>query len=144
MSEINCPLCVNIQRLKDYLLAPDEVMFFDWLIIKQRYFKYKPFFYQAERILKETRIKRRSLERIVKRFSAMEILVASVCGKPNGVGATMYYYVDFTKIIDRLSEIIDADSDASKEFQNYFKHLAMQSAEEYGKNFFIINGRICL
>ena len=37
------PLCTNVLRLLDYRMAPDELILFDWLVVKQIAFKYKPF-----------------------------------------------------------------------------------------------------
>ena len=39
------PLCINVLRLLNYRLAPDELILFDWLTVKQISFKYKPFHY---------------------------------------------------------------------------------------------------
>lgn len=42
--KIEAPMCVNIVRLQDYLLPPDEVVLFDWLLVKQCYvFHHKKF-----------------------------------------------------------------------------------------------------
>lgn len=54
MKPKNCPLCVNIQRLELYLLAPDEVIFFDWLVIKQSIvFQFKPFITNRKELRKK-------------------------------------------------------------------------------------------
>ena len=43
--KIEAPMCVNIVRLQDYLLPPDEVVLFDWLLVKQCYvFHHKSFY----------------------------------------------------------------------------------------------------
>ena len=48
LSKIEAPMCINVVRLRDYLLAPDEVVLFDWLLVKQAYvFHFKPFYYFA-------------------------------------------------------------------------------------------------
>lgn len=136
MKPKNCPLCVNIQRLELYLLAPDEVIFFDWLVIKQSIvFQFKPFYYQSERIEKETRIKRRCLERIIKRFTAMGILFTDIRAKPNGVGCARYFNLSFTQILNRLPEIIDCESDAMKEFETYFSELKQSALNAYDKTY---------
>lgn len=125
------PLCVNISRLKNYLLAPDEAIMFDWLVIKQSaVFGYKWFFYSQERIRQETRIKRSSLERIIKRFHAMGILSFETRQKPNEVGRTRFFRMNFDKCSQKLSEIIDtSNSDVTKVFKRYFDALARAQAK---------------
>ena len=48
------PLCINVLRLLNYRLAPDELILFDWLTVKQISFKYKPFHYSQARVEEET------------------------------------------------------------------------------------------
>ncbi|MEY8552812.1 hypothetical protein AALJ87_04855 [Bacteroides uniformis] len=43
LSAPEIPLCINVLRLLNYRLAPDELILFDWLTVKQISFKYKPF-----------------------------------------------------------------------------------------------------
>ena len=130
-----CPLCTNIKRLEAYLLAPDEVIFFDWLTIKQSaIFGYKTFYYPFHRIHKETRIKRCSLDRIIKRFEAIGILTTETRQKPNEVGRTKYYRMNFAEVVKRLPEIIDCNHESAKSFKAYFNALArMQTKAERGK-----------
>ena len=45
LSAPEIPLCINVLRLLNYRLAPDELILFDWLTVKQISFKYKPFHY---------------------------------------------------------------------------------------------------
>ena len=120
-----CPLCVNIKRLATYLLADDEVILFDWLTIKQSLiFGYKPFYYSLERIEKETRLKRRRIERVIKRFCAMGMLQVETYNKTDSPGRTRYFRMDFNGVVEKLPEIIDQDKEAAKEFYLYFKTLA--------------------
>ena len=49
LSKIEAPMCINVVRLRDYLLAPDEVVLFDWLLVKQAYvFHFKPFWLNGQ------------------------------------------------------------------------------------------------
>ena len=47
LSAPEIPLCINVLRLLNYRLAPDELILFDWLTVKQISFKYKPFHYSC-------------------------------------------------------------------------------------------------
>lgn len=126
---MNCPLSVNIQRLEAYLLAPDEVILFDWLVIKQSaVFKYKWFYYSHERIKEETRIKRNCFERIIKRFCAMGILLTETRPKPNEQGRARFFRVEFAEISRKLNEIIDKNNAMHKTFKTYFAALARKQA----------------
>ena len=57
LSAPEIPLCINVLRLLNYRLAPDELILFDWLTVKQISFKYKPFHYSQARVEEETRIR---------------------------------------------------------------------------------------
>ena len=50
LSAPEIPLCINVLRLLNYRLAPDELILFDWLTVKQISFKYKPFHYSQARV----------------------------------------------------------------------------------------------
>lgn len=120
-----CPLCVNISRLGAYLLPPDEVIFFDWAVTKSAMvFNFKPFFYSQERIEKETRIKRRTLERIIKRFTAFGILEIETRMKPGNIGHSRYFNVNFAEVVKRLPELIDSTHQHYEAMQLYFIALA--------------------
>lgn len=131
----HCPLCVNIQRLATYLLADDEVILFDWLTIKQSLiFGYKPFYYSLERIEKETRLKRRRIERVIKRFCAMGMLQTETCQKSDSPGRVRYFRMNFQRVVEKLPEIIDQERDTASEFNRYFKALAnLQIRADKGK-----------
>ena len=131
----HCPLCVNIQRLASYLLADDEVILFDWLTVKQSLvFGYKPFYYSLDRIEKETRLKRRRIERVIKRFCAMGLLQVATSQKLDSPGRVRYFRMNFRGVIGKLPEIIDQESDNAEDFKRYFKALAnIQERAERGK-----------
>lgn len=125
----NCPLCTNILRLGAYLLAPDEVIFFDWLTMKQVSFGEKYgydtwFYYSYDRILSETRIKRTRLEVMIKRFQGMGILNVETRAKPNEVGRTRFFRMAFDGVKQKLPEIIDQGNDAARAFREYFSALS--------------------
>ena len=108
LSAPEIPLCINVLRLLNYRLAPDELILFDWLTVKQISFKYKPFHYSQARVEEETRIRRTRQEVIIKQFSALGFLKTDI--KVNSVtrGRVRYYSVDFSVLadVDVLVEII--------------------------------------
>ena len=112
LSAPEIPLCINVLRLLNYRLAPDELILFDWLTVKQISFKYKPFHYSQARVEEETRIRRTRQEVIIKQFSALGFLKTDI--KVNSVtrGRVRYYSVDFSVLadVDVLVEIIMINS----------------------------------
>ena len=100
LSAPEIPLCINVLRLLNYRLAPDELILFDWLTVKQISFKYKPFHYSQARVEEETRIRRTRQEVIIKQFSALGFLKTDI--KVNSVtrGRVRYYSVDFSVLAD--------------------------------------------
>lgn len=124
------PLCTNILRLQSYLLSPDEVMLFDWLIVKQISFKYKDFHYSQSRIEEETRIKRTRQEAIIKQFCALGFLKPEV--KMNKVtrGKVRYFRVDFKTLSDKkiLCQVIDEEKTLFKDYLRFIAyHATIQS-----------------
>lgn len=123
------PLCINVLRLLDYRLAPDELILFDWLTVKQIAFKYKPFHYSQSRVEEETRIRRTRQEVIIKKFSDLGFLKTDI--KVNSVtrGRVRYYSVDFSVLADAdvLWEIILPKTLLFRDFLTYFAyHATMQ------------------
>lgn len=66
------PLAVNFKKLRKYNFQRagiDEILFFEWLIVKQKSFgDQNEFFYQTNRVIKEIGIKRSRLETIKSKF----------------------------------------------------------------------------
>lgn len=120
------PLCTNVLRLLDYHMAPDELILFDWLVVKQIAFKYKPFHYSQARVEEETRIRRTRQEVIIKQFSALGFLKTDI--KVNSVtrGRVRYYSVDFSVLADAdvLLELIVLGSTLFRNLLSYFNYHA--------------------
>ena len=121
------PLCTNVLRLLDYRMAPDELILFDWLVVKQIAFKYKPFHYSQARVEEETRIRRTRQEVIIKQFSGLGFLKTDI--KVNSVtrGRVRYYSVDFSVLADAdvLLELIVLGSTLFRNFLSYFDYHAI-------------------
>ena len=98
LSKIEAPMCINVVRLRDYLLAPDEVVLFDWLLVKQAYvFHFKPFYYSQRRVESETRIARRRFETMVRQFKDQGWLWSEVRQKGPEQGSVRHYAVDYRR-----------------------------------------------
>lgn len=123
-NEPMCPLCTNVLRMHDYLLAPDEIAIFDSLVIKAISFRYKPFFYSQKRMEKETRVKRTRYEAIIKKFENWEIIQTYVDRMPNTEGQIRYFYVDFHKLSqpEILAHIVNETSTLFLLTQEYMAH----------------------
>ncbi|MCC8188758.1 MAG: hypothetical protein LIP08_15010 [Bacteroides sp.] len=96
------PLSININRLRYYLLAPDEAILFDWLVVKQISFKYVDFHYSQLRIERETRIKRSRLESILTRFARDGFLATEVRTNPTTKGQVRYFRVSLCRLADAI------------------------------------------
>ena len=96
------PLCINVIRLQSYLLAPDEVILFDWFVVKQVAFKYQDFHYSQARIEEETRIKRTRQNMIISLFKEMGFLTSQVRENKETRGRVSYFKVDFEILANKI------------------------------------------
>ena len=58
------PLAINIRKLQRYnysYFGCEEVVFFEYMVVKGNAFKHKPFYHSSETIFNETSIKKQSL-----------------------------------------------------------------------------------
>ena len=60
----------------------ETAILFEWFIIKMTSFKFLEFFYSINRITKETGIKRRRIERIIKWFQEENVVIVTIKGVP--------------------------------------------------------------
>ena len=120
------PLCTNIIRLQSYLLSPDEVVLFDWFVVKQISFKYKDFHYSQARIEEETRIKRTRQDVIIKHFCKMGFLTTEVKKNPATSGKVRYFSVHFSVLAhpNMLCLIINNSKPQFKDFMEYMAYHA--------------------
>ena len=129
------PLCTNIIRLQSYLLAPDEVILFDWFIVKQIAFKYIDFHYSQSRIEEETRIKRVRQDAIIKRFTEWGFLMPEVRINRVTRGKVRFFRVDFGVLAQTevLCRVIDNNKELFKDylrFMQYHAQIQVQDAEQ--------------
>ena len=123
------PLCVNTIRIQNYLLPPDEVIMFDWLLIKSISFGYVEFHYSQSRIEKEIRIKRTRQDKIISLFQELKFLTVSVKEFSYSKGRVKHFHVSFDVLSDKdvLSEIIDSESSI---FNNFISFMEYHSSEQ--------------
>ena len=116
------PYCTNIINAQHYKLKPDEMLFFEWLLVKYEAFGCKEFYYSLARIEKETRIARRRHEAIIKKFSEMQFLACQV--KPPALadkGRVMYYNLDLRSLSGCLDDMMEEP--LLSKFKGYLKFL---------------------
>ena len=126
--KIEAPMCVNIVRLQDYLLPPDEVVLFDWLLVKQCYvFHHKSFYYSQRRVEKETRIGRRRFETIVQKFKEQGWLWSEVAPSGTRRSAVRRYLVFYDAIARILPKLVRYDTGTYALYKNYLAKMLQKS-----------------
>lgn len=126
------PLCTNILRLQSYLLSPDEVVLFDWFIVKQISFRYKDFHYSQSRIEEETRIKRSRQDAIMKQFCSLGFLKPEVRVNKVTRGKVKYFNVDFNVLSNAniLSQVIDQNQPLFKDYLFFLEYHANRQYQD--------------
>ena len=133
--KIEAPMCVNIVRLQDYLLPPDEVVLFDWLLVKQCYvFHHKSFYYSQRRVEKETRIGRRRFETIVQKFKEQGWLWSEVVPSGTRRSAVRRYLVFYDAIARILPKLVRYDTGTYTLYKNYLAKM-LQMSKAVGEKF---------
>lgn len=98
------PHAVNILKLQRYnfnFFSLEEVVFFEYLIVKARSFKFKQFYHSTSTISGEIGIKRTKLESIIKKFGEMGILHVELKGYPQ----VKHFTVNFERVAFFLPQI---------------------------------------
>ena len=117
------PLAINIQKLQRYnydYFNCEEVVFFEYIVVKGMAFKKKTeFFHSSETIRKETGIKKHSLNSIISRFEDLGIISTEIKGMPR----VKHFKVHFPKIVELLPKIYQL-SENGKLYSNFSKHLS--------------------
>jgi hypothetical protein len=123
--------CTNIIRLQDYLLPPDEVIFFDWLVVKEISFKYVQFNYSEKRIEEETRIKRSRQEKIEEKFKQLGFLETEVKLNKRISSHIRYFYMNLVTLYreDVLSSVIRRGSNYFHDWLEYLYYHASRQNE---------------
>jgi hypothetical protein len=98
------PTSVNILKLQRYnfkFFSLEEVVFFEYLIVKAKAFGFGQFYHSTETISSQTGIKRTKLDTIIGKFDKLGILRVEVKGFPK----VKWFHVDFERIHALLAQI---------------------------------------
>lgn len=110
----------------------EEVVFFEYLVIKGQAFKFKPFFYSNRRITEETGIRKAALATIIKKFQGYGIIDVEVKGFP----LVQYFTVNYREILKKLPDFYQLSengkllSDNGKLLSEFYQPLSENSQEK--------------
>lgn len=124
---VSMPLAINIMRFQNYnfkFFATDEVVMFEYLIVKAVSFKHRVFYHSSNTINNETGIKRNRENSILERFeNDLKIVTVKVTGMPQ----VKHFKVHFHKFVPLLRKIYQFNkfsAENRKLLVDYFKSLA--------------------
>lgn len=129
------PLAINVLKLGRYnfdFFTCEEVVLFEYLIVKGIAFNKKQFYHSGETIRKETGIKEHSLGSITKKFKKLGIISTEVKGMPR----VTHYSVNYEKIIDLLPKIFKDDDNGiqlpeiKEQFSDFLELLPENTQEK--------------
>ena len=130
------PLAVNIRKLQRYnfnFFSLEEVVFFEYLVVKAPLFKFQEFYHSTATIAKEIGIKRSKLESIINKFGKMGLLKVEVKGFPK----VKHFTVNFEKISFYLPQIYQSaengklSADMSKLLVDFYNVLVDSYKQKY-------------
>ena len=124
---VKLPYSVIMNKLEHYLLPPDEVVFFEWLIEKHVYFgRQEKFHYAQRRIENETRIKRRRLDAIIRKFEEMGFVSTRIEALGTQPKVT-YFYVNISCMFRNLGRVIDSKTEYYREWDYYLYEVLFEN-----------------
>ncbi|WP_339660033.1 hypothetical protein [Croceibacter atlanticus] len=129
------PLAINIQKLQRYnydYFNCEEVVLFEYLVIKGMAFKSRvDFYHSSETIRKETGIKKHSLRSIISRFESLGIISTEIKGMPR----VKHFQVHFPKIVELFPKIYHSSENGqlSAEFSKHLFDFFHPLVENYQK-----------
>ena len=98
------PMSINILKLQRYnfnFFKLDEVVFFEYIVVKAQAFGFGQFYHSTATIEKETGLKRHKLDSIIAKFKKLGILNIELKGFPT----VKHFTVNFTIIKSLLPQI---------------------------------------
>ena len=120
------PLAIIILNLQNYnfdFFDLDEVVFFEWLIVKGKAFHFKEFFYSGIRIKDETGIKKDALNSILTRFVNLGIVSIRKFGYPPVSHFTVHYDVMLT-LVPQFADSRKSNEEFRQRFADFLQTLA--------------------
>lgn len=122
------PMAVNIRKLQRYnfsFFTLEEVVFFEYLVVKAPLFKFREFYHSTATVAKEIGIKRSKLASIINKFGKMGMLKVEIKGFPK----VKHFTVNFEKIRFFLPQIYQSaengklSADMSKLLVDFYNSL---------------------
>lgn len=127
MGNDELPFCVNFKKCEAYLLPPDEMVLFEWLLFKQNSFGVgNSFYYTRKRIESDTKINRRRQDAIFAKFEGMGFLKRELQIKSGKNSATYHFRIEYEilKNDNVLSQILDIETFVYIDMQRYLEKCA--------------------
>ncbi|MFY7742322.1 MAG: hypothetical protein ACOVQR_06730 [Flavobacterium sp.] len=130
------PLALNVLKLQRYnfnYFSCEEVVFFEYILVKSIAFKQKSFYHSSETIFKETGIKKHALSSIIKRFVELGYLTVEVKGMPK----VKHFLANHVRIYEDVALIYLLEEngkplyDFRKLLSDYFQPLVKTYQEKY-------------
>ena len=136
------PLAINIKKLQRYnynYFCCEEVILFEYLVVKGKSFKFKPFYHSSETIFKETGIKKHSLNTILKRFKELGYISIEVKGMPK----VKHFTVHYPKIQEDLAKIYLLEENGKQlyEFRQLLTEYYLTLTENYQEKYIKKNSK---
>ncbi len=132
------PMAVNIQKLQRYnfnFFSLEEVIFFEYLVVKGRAFLFKPFYHSSSTIASETGIKRNKLESIIKKFQALQLIKVELKGYPK----VKYFLVNYSilpSLFDKIYQFAENGKltvENRKLLDDFYKPFVDSYKKKYNK-----------
>ena len=120
----NVPLAINQNWLGAYLIPPDEIVLFEFLLYKQNYFGVSSYYYFSKRKMEdELKIGRKRLNAILKDFQDMGFLSVEIGLETTTNNSTTYFKIDFKQLAkdDVLSKLINKDCEYYNKLKKWMK-----------------------
>lgn len=136
------PLAINILKLQRYnftFLSCEEVVLYEYLIVKAIAFKQKPFYHSSETIFNETGVKKHSLHSILKRFQELGYVSIEVKGMPR----VKHFTIHFPKIVADFPFIYQLEENGKPlyEFRQLLTEFFQPLVENYQEKYINKNNK---
>lgn len=132
------PMAVNIQKLQRYnfnFFSLEEVIFFEYLVIKGKAFLFKPFYHSSSTIAAETGIKRNKLESIIKKFQGLHLIKVELKGYPK-VKHFLVNYSVIPSLFDKIYQFAENGKlsvENRKLLDDFYKPFVETYQKKYSK-----------
>lgn len=132
------PMAVNIQKLQRYnfsFFSLEEVILFEYLVIKGKAFQFKPFYHSSATIAAETGIKRNKLDSIIKKFQGLHLIKVELKGYPK-VKHFLVNYSVIPSLFDKIYQFAENGKlsvENRKLLDDFYKPFVETYQKKYNK-----------